>query len=333
MSSFQTYKSKSTEAVAAFYRGDYRQSATLYLESFQASPSTWVENRWQVFHGYTSILQEEYFVPSSSDMEALANIVNSKSEGRLYRCEAAFTAGLLHWNAHDRLEAAAFYRDSISQAEKAANKERRRQVMATLTTPDGAKYLGLGMKKVGALLDEIKKRSQDNLQILENDTLTSRELISGPIQRRRSDGTPFPPTIRRQQVSGGPNQFGLTREQSGHLLSVGGHLCDYCKKSRTDLGMTHLKSCSRCKRAYYCSAECQKQQWRAGHKDHCRKEGEIKPGDYFLLKGIQTEPGLNGKLVQIVREIDGTRWATRISGGARTVSIASTKLEPLRPLK
>ena len=56
--------------------------------------------------------------------------------------------------------------------------------------------------------------------------------------------------------------------------------CDHCSKTQSDLGLTYLKFCSRCKKAYYCSEHCQKEQWRKGHNQYCRKPGKFKPGDF-----------------------------------------------------
>ena len=57
--------------------------------------------------------------------------------------------------------------------------------------------------------------------------------------------------------------------------------CDHCNKSSKKA----LQKCSRCKIRNYCSAECQTQSWKAGHKKECkqlqakRKEAERKGGD------------------------------------------------------
>lgn len=147
----------------AFQKGDYRESANKYLESFEASPSKWAENRWHIFHGYTSILQEEYFDSSESDFQALESVVRNKSEAKLFRVEAAFTAGILHWLAKDREEAAAFYRDAIKLADKTSEKERKRKVIATKVTPIGNGITGLEFKPVGEIIDDVKARVNDNL--------------------------------------------------------------------------------------------------------------------------------------------------------------------------
>ena len=44
--------------------------------------------------------------------------------------------------------------------------------------------------------------------------------------------------------------------------------CNYCNVPETS---TKHKICSACKKAYYCSAECQKHDWKRGHKEECKK--------------------------------------------------------------
>jgi hypothetical protein len=87
--SMEVYKNTSTEATLAFYSGNYRESANKYLEAFLASPGKHSQNRWQIFHGYTSIQKEEYFVASQTDFDAFQRIVKDTHELNLYRCEAA----------------------------------------------------------------------------------------------------------------------------------------------------------------------------------------------------------------------------------------------------
>jgi hypothetical protein len=102
MSLQQVYMQSAQEAISAFHTGNHRQAATKYLQAFEASPGRWTNNRWQIFHGYTSILQEEYFTASKSDFQALERIVQDQMEANLYRVETAFTSGLLYWLTKDR---------------------------------------------------------------------------------------------------------------------------------------------------------------------------------------------------------------------------------------
>jgi hypothetical protein len=367
MSLQQVYMQSAQEAVAAFHTGNHRQAAAKYLQAFEASPGKWTDNRWQIFHGYTSILQEEYFAASKRDFQALDRIVKDQTEASLYRMEAAFTSGLLYWIAKDREEAAAFYRDCLEIATTSTSstsststsksktkpttntdknkKERRKKILASITTPRGG--VTIGLRLVGEIMDEIQKQASNNLKILEQHnlpelwntttTINNMVLLGGqePQRRLRSDGTPLPSAIRLTRVSRGPLPTDLTKEQAGHLLSVGGDQCDGCHQTRIELGMDHLKSCARCRRTFYCCGECQKKQWKAGHKQYCRKPGQVKPGDYVRLNGIESRPEVNGEVVQVVRadpKQEG-RWETRIPGGDSSISIASEKMELLRPLK
>lgn len=327
------YVGASTQAVEAFQRGNYRESANKYLEAFEASPSKWAENRWHIFHGYTSILQEEYFAATEQDFQALEKVVKDKSEVNLYRVEAAFTSGLLYFIANSREEAAAFYRDAIKLADTAPEKERKRMVTATITTPDGNAVTGVGPRLVGEIIDDIRKRANDNLKIMEGKNVARIPPQQAP--RMRSDGTALPPAARKTRISFGPLGTSLTQEQAGRMLSVGGEECDQCKKTREELSLTHLDTCSRCKRAYYCGKDCQTKAWKAGHKRACRAPREVKPRDYVRLNGIQSIPEMNGEIVQVIRAdpVHEGRWEVTIPGGDRSISIATGKMEQLRPLK
>ena len=84
------------------------------------------------------------------------------------------------------------------------------------------------------------------------------------------------------------------------LVKMGGDCCDCCHKKEDD-GLKLMK-CSRCMKGYYCSEKCQKKSWKVyGHKEYCRKDGEIKAGDLVRLDGLQQEPQLNNLIVKVVR--------------------------------
>jgi hypothetical protein len=132
-----------------------------------------------------------------------------------------------------------------------------------------------------------------------------------------SNGTPMPHTNRCTEIAVGPLPTLFYKEQGDFLLSVGGERCDCCKQSHHAKGLKHLLQCRRCNRSFYCSRECHTKQWKAGHKQHCRKPGEIEPDDYRRINGIQSKPEINGTLVQVlaVDPKNATRWEVRIPGG------------------
>ena len=45
--------------------------------------------------------------------------------------------------------------------------------------------------------------------------------------------------------------------------------CAFCGKSKVDLGVRHMKMCSKCKLVRYCDVHCQTIHWYATHKHDC----------------------------------------------------------------
>jgi choline dehydrogenase-like flavoprotein len=122
------------------------------------------------FHGYTSIWQEEYFVPSESDFQAVEHIVRDWSESKHFASRGSSSHFLLvflywYWLSKNREEMAAYYREAIKLADKTLNKERKRKVLTTKVTPDGNRITGLEFKLVGDVIDDIKMRAHDNLEL------------------------------------------------------------------------------------------------------------------------------------------------------------------------
>ncbi|CAJ1946425.1 unnamed protein product [Cylindrotheca closterium] len=328
------YGSCADETVDSFSRGNYRLAATKYLQSFQASPDRWEVNRWQIFHGFTSILTEEYFTASlENDINPLKDIVEDNKELKLFRIEAAFATGLLLWMRGNREEAADYYRHAIQLAEKIPKQEKKHKLVATVESPTGNHRLGF--QSMGELIPGIVKVCTGNLQRMQAGISSN---LPPPEHGLRSDGTPFPSTQRFTGVPvGHVSDDGsiLSQAEVDKLIQVGGERCDCCGKSREELGRLFLDRCSGCSKAYYCNRDCQMKQWKAGHKKWCRKPGVFKPGDYVRLHGLQSQPQFNGTVVQVVHEDPNAKglFAVKIQGGTKSVSISSEKMEQLRPLK
>jgi hypothetical protein len=56
-------------------------------------------------------------------------------------------------------------------------------------------------------------------------------------------------------------------ESNKKMMGTSRRCCNHCDKSEVEWG--GHKMCSRCKNACYCSKECQKAHWKAGHKKEC----------------------------------------------------------------
>jgi hypothetical protein len=348
MSSLPTYGIIAEEAVNAFHRGQHRRAADKYLEATLAAPSPWSSNRYQIFTGYTSILRESYFTPSSDDLEALGKLARNKKEAILFRTEAAYTLGLLQWDVGNRTEAAEQYRTAIWLGrEKATEKERKKRVISINGGGDAAAQ---PFKNVGTLIDETVAQVETNLARLEARSLPDISSISmmgsnsstsgsipsppPPPMMKRSDGSTVPLRVRHTPIPLGPLPVGISREDMGRLLAVGGGECDHCHKTLQELGVHHLRRCTACQRAFYCSEDCQKKQWKAGHKQACRQPGQWEAGDYVRLEGLTSRPELNGTVVQVVQlQTEQQRVEVKILGGERSISVPQSKLQHLRPLK
>lgn len=63
-----------------------------------------------------------------------------------------------------------------------------------------------------------------------------------------------------------------------------GNTCDWCCKTPEELQLQSLSRCQRCEMVFYCSEQCQKEDWKEGaRKRTCRELGQIEIGDDMLL--------------------------------------------------
>ena len=66
-------------------------------------------------------------------------------------------------------------------------------------------------------------------------------------------------------IYGCPLECGITNSPDG-----GRHLCNGKGVCRFDTGLGTAR-CSRCRSVAYCSPECQRAHWKAGHKTECKR--------------------------------------------------------------
>ena len=117
-------------------------------------------------------------------------------------------------------------------------------------------------------------------------------------------------------------------------LELGGSTCDHCGKTAEAAGVARLSACKRCLMAYYCSTDCQRARWKAGHKQACRAPNKVQVGDHVKLTNLASRPELNDKVVRVLAAVPDRegRWEVAVDGGVqRTLSVAAEKLERLRP--
>jgi MYND finger len=89
---------------------------------------------------------------------------------------------------------------------------------------------------------------------------------------------------------------------------AGGKKCDCCGKTLAELQLGSFLLCERCEMVFYCNSECQKEAWkRKGHKQACRKPGQIEAGDDMLLTSVEFDDGQKrGVFVKAIACVDAT---------------------------
>ena len=105
--------------------------------------------------------------------------------------------------------------------------------------------------------------------------------------------------------------------------------CTMCGYVETE---SKLSSCASCLSAFYCSRECQKADWKAGHKQACalyapatpRRPpstlesalGELRGGDHVIIAGLQSAVALNGQRGTLSAfQEDTARWQVELPSG------------------
>ena len=325
-------------ALEYWNQGKHRESATNYWLSFRGIPNTH-EARYHIFHGYTSILRGEgtnHFEVTDDDVKNMEQVFRDKHEPRLFRLEAGFTLGVISYSRSERLKCQDFYHRAITIGEKQpknSKQERLEQKKMLMLTTGGEQT----PKTMRELMDGILKDCQNNLNGLNRSTMR----IANPLEHMVQETTAGvaamstskdPPIRRTHTMPIGRGGTSLTEAEMNNLIDVGGVHCDCCKCKAEN-----LLACERCKKAYYCSAQCQKKQWKEnGHKAHCRKDGEFKAGDLVQIARLKNKTELNDKIVRVVGPDNNTegRYEVRMEGavpGDKSFSIAAGNLNQLRP--
>lgn len=326
-------------ALECWNSGKYRESATNYWLAFRGIPSYTHEARYHIFHGYTSTLRGDYFEPTDDDVKNMELIFRDKHEPRLFRLEAGYTLGVISYSRSERLKCQDFYHHAITIGEKQPKNSKEaklEQKKMIFVSPETLEQTRKTMKE---LMDIVLKDCQDNLNGLHKSAMKFvspfehmvQEATAG-VASMSTSGSLDPPMKKTHAMPIGRGGTSLTEAEITNLIDVGGLHCDCCKcKSKK------LLVCERCKKAYYCSAECQKKQWKENdHKIFCRKEGEFKAGDLVQIARLKNKAELNENIMRIVGPDPNNigRYEVRMEGGVegdKSYSIAAVNLNQLRP--
>lgn len=292
---------------------EFRFLADKYLEESASNGDTWAPLRFEFFHQYTAILCdfELNVLPTANDWNVLTKMAQDESEPIVFRVDASLARAALKRLEGDVEEAAEWTRETLDLIATATREETCRNIRQS----DASSPHHPVTKTVRDVLDTERSLAELVLRDLEN------------------------PTVGRVPVS---NPM-FSQDSFVQRTRVGGNKCDFCSKKRNEVAQgSGLFRCSKCKLAYYCSRECQRKQWKAGHRSHCRKQGDIQVGDYVRVRGLVKKREMNRVVGRVVRPaaLQGcwevsVKMASEKAGGlpGGTVLVATDNLAHIRPAK
>ncbi|CAB9530147.1 expressed unknown protein [Seminavis robusta] len=324
------YKKTLLKVNRAMRQKDYRKAADSYLEAFRNTPREWSRNspRFHYLRGYVRSLQvikkdalTVKIVSNKKDIATLVEIAASEKEFALFRMVAFRGLGVLYSYKGDRQLASDYYRDALGL--KASAREKDLVVIVDWKMKRKMRY---------EMIDQ-RRRTKNAMSLLEVTQIPG--LDSKPTNC-------FVYTVEYMNNEACICRIPQDQPELARRLEVGGGACDCCGKTLKELKVSSLKSCPRCMSMYYCSHECQKRAWKAGHKKACRPGKMIKPGDIMqLVPGLKHMPDLNGELVEIM-EPDHAKegyWIVRLlveevavaTNSEGPESIKGSKMRHIRP--
>jgi hypothetical protein len=252
---------------------------------------------------YCMLLMDQLFEATHEDRANLRRIMVDNGEPKFFRAVAAETFAMLQWLQKKREKAAGLLREGIFYCESSG--EGADQDATLLICPD---------------------RSGRKLSVLEGRLTVNDEELAIIIWGRRAS-----------QDATTPRRINFTprcKNVPPHLLDrtfVGGRACDACGTPREELGIPNIPCCTRCRRVFYCSRECQTRH-RPRHTPHCRRKRDFRRDDILKLDHLTSKPELNGELVRAISPQEGEdRWGVRVLSSGRRISVSRQNLEFIRP--
>lgn len=108
--------------------------------------------------------------------------------------------------------------------------------------------------------------------------------------------------VKAQSCDGCKRQFTppLNRDQGDVLFRLMSALCE-----ADGVEMRLLMKCSRCKRAQYCSKDCQRQHWKQGHKSECQPINQVSEESGVTLRQLirQELDGLVDERSEVYKDV------------------------------
>mmetsp|Transcript_4301 Transcript_4301/g.5336 ORF Transcript_4301/g.5336 Transcript_4301/m.5336 type:complete len:246 (-) Transcript_4301:553-1290(-) len=212
-------------------KGEWEESALAYRRAILKSNNKpkWIMRRYAI-SGFIDVMLnqlKEKKTATDEDLKLLQQIGHNKFDDEVYiRAEALKALGVMRWDRNDRPGAARAYRECLA-----------------LEKPDIDVRVFTGVPTLHsslALITKCQEDAQHNLNVLE-----------GRMQKLPQHLWNHPP---KSAVSthGMSEELRVLYDRGMRLSSA--NECDECGHTSTE----KLKTCSKCRSRFYCSAACQK---------------------------------------------------------------------------
>lgn len=300
-----------------------RAAADVFLQAVLVAPSVWTKFRYSSFRFYTSAIEE---CPTEKDIQILkSKFLENEEEPALYRADAAFVLAKAQvFQVRELHEAVDYLRLGLDFINESPPQDDDRVVFFPPFDQDDIARHKVTVK---GQLEYLKLLLEKNLEHFQNGggAVTGDGINELSEQVAEKHGFAVQYDVLCSPASDYERKVLVPR------VTAGGFHCDCCKKTTQELGMEELLKCGRCMMVFYCSSQCQRMAWRAGHKHHCRKKGEIQVGDDMVLQGTSRKD-LNGCFVKVVGK--GTvagKWIVKLCNSEHPLSVSGDKLHRIRP--
>lgn len=305
------FKALLREAMVLYESDRLRDSADTAIEAVTKAPSVWTENRYVAFNLFLYGIDGSM---TKNDANLLKRFfLYNQGEPVICRAQAANILGMAKMRTRSVHEAASFFRQGLEYLSQSPPEHDTRVIVFPPYDNDPEFTMVQQFRKLKLALEA-------NLGVVEGKTFSESEvqILNNEVDRVRAQE----PLCRSTEAE----------EDLRKRFMAGGKHCDVCNKSEEESGLEKLSKCSRCKLAFYCSTGCQRKAWNSGHKQACRKKGQVEIGDDMVLDGLTNRPELNGRFVKVVRESKSEgRWLVRLSGESSPISVSGDKLLRLCP--
>eukprot|EP00271_Cylindrocystis_brebissonii_P008776 TRINITY_DN2326_c0_g1_i1.p1 TRINITY_DN2326_c0_g1~~TRINITY_DN2326_c0_g1_i1.p1 ORF type:complete len:358 (+),score=34.72 TRINITY_DN2326_c0_g1_i1:789-1862(+) len=315
-----------TEAQSLDRSGKFREAADNCRLAYEEA-SLNDEGRFLSLSSYTEFFRQQQIEPTASDLQFLERLSNRGSEPNLDRVCGTVTLAFAALFRHDIPTAVDCFRRTLALADRM--KDEKDYIAGTIKSASGVP----AKVYAKALVKDTAEKARQLLKNFEGEATghVSRTLV----KESGSSGIRLETRIGYGEAATDEDQeFGTKLIAKMVPLRVGGHKCDNCliakgSESGERGSEVKLKMCTKCKRAWYCSAECQKLHWKASHKAVCRAPSDFHVRDMVVVHGLTGEEAPWNGLVLEVRAKDGERggkWFVAGLGGLELASIDAVNI-------